>query len=70
MLVSEPIAFRSGKDLGEETRTGCVDTVTCSDCGRVESDENAYAAGWQLRPVVCPDCLRWTLTDRGRLCTG
>ena len=53
------VAFKSGKDLGEETRIEDEDTVTCVDCGTVESDQSAYESGWQLVPPVCPDCLRW-----------
>ena len=68
--MCEPIAFKSGKDLGEESRNGTVDTVTCVECGKVESDDNAYAEGWQLDPAVCPGCLRWTLTERGEFCTA
>lgn len=68
--MCEPIAFKSGKDLGEETRTASVDTMTCAGCGKVESDEKAYEEGWQLDPAVCPDCLRWSLTDRGEFCTA
>ena len=67
--MCEPIAFKSGKDLGEETRSGSSDTVTCVDCEKLESEEVASADGWQFDPAVCPDCLRWTLTDRGVLCT-
>ena len=66
--MCEPTAFRSGKDLGEEARTGCVDMVTCVDCGKVEAEEKAYDEGWQFNPAVCPDCLRWMLTDRGKGC--
>ena len=58
--MPEPLAFKSGKDLGEETRVDDDDTVTCEDCGAVESDEAAYNTGWQLEPPVCPKCLRWT----------
>jgi hypothetical protein len=57
--MPELIAFKSGKDLGEETRADDDDTVTCVDCGAVESDQSAYDGGWQLEPPVCPDCLRW-----------
>ena len=57
--MPELIAFKSGKDLGEETRVDDDDTVTCVDCGAVESDQSAYDGGWQLTPPVCPDCLRW-----------
>jgi hypothetical protein len=68
--MPEPIAFKSGKDLAEETRTAFVETVTCVDCGRTESDERAYDEGWQFDPPVCPDCLRWSLTDAGLACCG
>jgi hypothetical protein len=61
--MSEAIAFKRGCDLGEETRVDDEDTVTCIDCGAVESDQSAYEGGWQLVPAVCPDCLRWTSVD-------
>jgi hypothetical protein len=66
--MPEPITFKSGKDLGEEAADGLVETVTCSDCGKTETDERAYDEGWQIDPVVCPDCLRWTLTAEGECC--
>ena len=58
--MSELIAFKRGCDIGKETRVDDEDTVTCIDCGAVESDQSAYEGGWQLVPAVCPDCLRWT----------
>ena len=59
--MSEVIEFKSGKDLAQGTRVDDDDTVTCVDCGTRESDQRAYENGWQLAPVVCPECLRWTL---------
>ena len=35
-----------------------------------ETDDRAYDEGWQIDPVVCPDCLRWTLTAEGECCSG
>lgn len=68
--MPEPLAFKSGKDLGEEARTAAVEQVTCVDCGRTETDERAYEEGWQIDPAVCPDCLHWTLTAEGECCAG
>jgi hypothetical protein len=68
--MPELIAFKSGKDQGEETRIALVETVTCIECGKVETDEQAYDEGWQIDPVVCPDCLHWTLTPEGECCCG
>ena len=68
--MSEPIAFKSGKDLGEEIANAVIENVACIDCGRVETDERTYEEGWQIDPVVCPDCLRWTLTAEGECCCG
>jgi hypothetical protein len=68
--MPEPITFKSGKDLGEEVEDGLVETVTCIDCGKMATDERAYDEGWQIDPVVCPDCLRWTLTAEGECCLG
>jgi hypothetical protein len=70
MLMPDLIAFKSGKDHGEETRIAFVEMVTCIECSKVETDEQAYDEGWQLDPVVCPDCLRWTLTPEGESCCG
>lgn len=67
--MPEVLAFKSGKDLGEETRIEDEDTVVCVDCGAVEPDETAFQKGWQLVPPVCPDCLRWTIVDETR-CFG
>jgi hypothetical protein len=67
--MPEPIAFKSGKDLGEEARGALVETVTCIECGK-ETDEQAYDEGWQIDPDVCPDCLHWTLTPEGECCCG
>jgi hypothetical protein len=68
--MPEPIAFKSGKDLGEETATAFIERVTCIACGKAETDERAYEEGWQIDPVVCPDCLHWTLTAEGECCCG
>jgi len=64
----ERSAFKSGKDLGEEIRADFVETVKCVDCGRTEPEDSAYDNGWQIDPVVCPDCLRWVLTAAGECC--
>lgn len=61
--MPEIVAFKSGKDIGEEPRIDDEDTVTCVDCGTVESDRSAYENGWQLAPPVCPNCLRWNVVD-------
>lgn len=68
--MPEPLAFKSGKDLGEEARADDDDTVTCVDCGAVESDERAYDAGWQMEPAVCPNCLRWTTVGDEACCSA
>ena len=68
--MPELVAFKSGKDLGEETRVADEDTVTCVDCGAVESDESAYQSGWQFVPPVCPQCLRWTAVADETCCFG
>ena len=65
----QPIAFKSGRDLGEEARVAPTDTVTCGVCGTTETDEAAYDAGWQMEPPVCSDCLRWAVTMIGECCT-
>lgn len=57
--MPEPATFKSGKDLGEETRTTDDDSIACVDCGVTTSQESAYEHGWRFGPPVCPDCLRW-----------
>ena len=66
--MPEPKAFRRGCDLGEETCADDEDTVTCVDCGAVESDQRAYEGGWQFAPAVCPSCLRWEVVEGERCC--
>lgn len=66
--MAEAVAFKSGKDLGEETRVSDEDTVTCADCGAVEPDQSAYENGWQLDPAVCPNCLHWHAVEEGQCC--
>jgi hypothetical protein len=66
--MCEVTAFKRGIDLEEEARTDEVETVSCVDCGKVTTAEEAYDSRWQLDPVVCPDCLRWTLTEAGECC--
>jgi hypothetical protein len=68
--MAEAVAFKSGKDLGEETRVEDEDTVTCVSCGAVESDQSAYEGGWQLAPAVCPDCLQWIVVADEACCCG
>lgn len=60
-MAGEVTGFKSGKDLGQETRVDDVETVTCEDCGAEESDETAFQNGWQLVPPICPNCLRWSV---------
>jgi hypothetical protein len=68
--MPEPVAFKSGKDLGEETVTELVEKVICVACGKTETDDQAFEEGWQIDPVVCPDCLRWSLIAEGESCCG
>ncbi len=67
---STPLDFKSGKDLGEETRSADEERVTCVDCGATASDQAAYESGWQLVPSVCPDCLRWVAIASDACCHG
>jgi hypothetical protein len=68
--MPEVVAFKSGKDLEEESRADEAETVACVDCGAVESDEVAYQNGWQLASAVCPDCLRWAVVGEEACCAG
>lgn len=61
--MPERVAFKSGKDLGEEKGVCSDETMTCSDCGAVQSDRSAYEEGWQLAPPVCPNCLTRLIGD-------
>lgn len=67
--MAELTEFKSGKDLGEETQHDDEETVTCVDCGAVETATRAYQDGWQLEPSVCPGCLRWAYVG-GETCCG
>jgi len=68
--MSEVVAFKSGKDLGEETSIADEERVTCVDCGTSASDQSAYDGGWQFAPPVCPDCLRWIALREDACCHG
>lgn len=68
--MSEVVAFKSGKDLGEEASIEDEEQVTCVDCGASASDQRAYEGGWQLVPPVCPDCIRWSATRADACCHG
>ena len=57
------VAFKRGSDLTGSVVPHGMRSITCENCGaRTESDA-AKEQGWQLRPPVCPDCLRWTTVD-------
>lgn len=38
-------------------------SILCEACGVRAESNAAKELGWQIRPPVCPDCLRWRLTD-------
>lgn len=67
--MSEVVAFKSGKDLGEEPCVADEEHVTCIDCGATAPDQRAYESGWQFAPPVCPSCLRW-VTSTDTCCQG
>lgn len=64
--MPELVTFKSGKD--QETTAACVESVKCVACGNTTTDDRAYEEGWQIDPVVCRDCLRWSLTAEGESC--
>jgi len=68
--MPDVLAFKSGKDVAEETCVDDEDTVTCVDCGAMASDQSAYENGWQLAPPVCPNCLRWIAVADEPCCFG
>jgi hypothetical protein len=57
------VLFKRGVDVSTDTRFEDDDTVTCICCGAVESDSSAHQNGWLIDEPICPDCLRWELTD-------
>jgi hypothetical protein len=65
--MEREVAFKRGCDLRERTLSSAADSIACESCGaRAESDA-AGNLGWQVRPPVCPDCLRWSSTARSRV---
>lgn len=57
------VLFKKGSDLDPAARSAASETLTCESCGcRVEAVA-ASESGWQVRPPVCPDCLRWAVAE-------
>jgi hypothetical protein len=52
--------FKSGKDLRAVPFHGPITAIVCECCGKREDEAIAADLGWQKRPPVCPDCLRWS----------
>lgn len=63
MEASEATAFKKGSDLRREMNDGKAGTLTCVSCGGHTEQDSARDLGWKVRPPVCPDCLRWSVTD-------
>lgn len=53
-------AFKSGKDLAAIPMHVPVRAIACECCGKREDEATVAELGWQRRPPVCPDCLRWS----------
>jgi hypothetical protein len=68
--MSEPVAFKSGRDLASEEADETDEVVVCAVCGKKPADETVCAEGEQVVPPLCPDCLRWALTGDGECCFG
>lgn len=58
-------AFKRGCDLAKEPSIGARETLSCENCAKTVAAERATKAGWQVRPPLCPDCLRWAATRAG-----
>lgn len=55
--------FKRGSDLRESPNAGSASYLCCESCGGHAEQGAASDLGWQVRPPVCPDCLRWSVTD-------
>jgi hypothetical protein len=55
--------FKRGSDLTETPNLGSASYLSCESCGGHAEQGAASDLGWQVRPPVCPDCLRWSATD-------
>ncbi len=54
------VAFERGSDLYSSVLAENSGALVCECCGaRIDAD-SAPDLGWQIRPPVCPDCLRWS----------
>lgn len=58
-MDKEP-SFKRGCDLRDDAVVGASETITCESCGARAESVAAGDLAWQVRPPVCPDCLRWT----------
>lgn len=58
--MERELEFKRGVDLSTATASVPSEVVACECCrDRIEM-ATAANAGWQLRPPVCPNCLRWS----------
>jgi hypothetical protein len=57
------VAFKRGSDLAGSVVPHGMRSITCESCGKQAELAAAGDLGWQVRPPVCPDCLRWTAAD-------
>jgi len=55
--------FKRGSDLRTSARAGAPASLVCENCGEEMERNAARDLGWQVRPPVCPNCLRWSVTD-------
>lgn len=58
------VAFKRGSDLLGSVAPHGMRSITCESCGKAAESEAARDLGWQVRPPVCPDCLRWAATGK------
>lgn len=59
--MSEVVAFKSGKDIGEEPSLAGEERLTCRACGAITTPQAAYETAWQFAPPICPCCRSQTL---------
>lgn len=56
------VAFKRGSDLLGSVAPHGMRSIACESCGKEAERGAARDLGWQVRPLVCPDCLQWAAT--------
>ncbi len=58
--MEREVAFKRGSDLSASLLAENSGALVCEVCGARIDAGSARDLGWQLKPPVCPDCLRWS----------